>query len=469
MSTPINLNDATSIVEGISYKEGAFVNANNEHIIAPEVLTGLNLAFDDNGNVIDATTKQIVTPKNDFLFKQFDYEIIEDEDPAKKKDPPPPTVVITYDPSKGYINDKGEPIFTPEELKGQIFNADGDLLDTTGKVVKTSAQIISELNVTVEDQDDTTLPEFDAIVAKTGIVVVGEDQQPKVYEPTVDGFAARELDVLNIGIQQGFDKALENLYKQYPVLPDVMKYLSIKGNLEGFANFVDYSKMTPADDDKEGWKAIIVEANMRKDPNPDRLAAKATAERLAGYVVTDGKWLEDGKTSLTYLTQLQAQEVAAKETIEAEKQAAKDAVIEANVEAAKKLVLVDKAIKIGEETITIPDNITRRINGVVTLATKDQFLAYLALPKYEDEYGRVLSQFEAEDVAATKDPNLKAYRALLRFVGGDESLIVRRKVEQEKVNGIKKINAINKKNIFTVVPEDVKTIIAKGNKVNTNA
>ena len=171
------------------------------------------------------------------------------------------------------LNDKGEVVYTAEQLKD--FEEDGD----------------TDTGATIAD-----------IAALSGIKVVDETGAEKVYTNTVEGFAQREADIKQLGIREGSERALENFFSRDPELRAIYEYKRTYGNLDNYGSYVDYSKVTLDKENESQLMNLIITAEVAKG------ASKERAERLANYSKAEQTLYIDAEESLKYLNTSQAKD-----------------------------------------------------------------------------------------------------------------------------------------------------------------
>ncbi len=177
------------------------------------------------------------------------------------------------------------------EKKDEIkLDTDGNQVDEEGKIVKTKLQLEEEKNI-----ENELPPLVDEIIQTSGITILGEDGKPKVYDDTTEGIIAYVNDLANYKLLQ----SQKELFKAYP---DVEKYLDakIKGipDNEFFGTKLTDWKSVLLDETNENQQLDLVIKDLEsKGIEKDRVIKMAQRIKDSGKDVL----LEESKLSLQSL------------------------------------------------------------------------------------------------------------------------------------------------------------------------
>lgn len=423
---------------------GSYVNQEGEVILSVDTLKEKGYAINDKGELIDPVTNTVLKSKNDFLTEYFNGT------PGKPA-PTPPAPAITFDSAKGYVKADGTPAFSTEELEGMKFNATGDLVDDKGTILKTAAEIVAWYSDSIEPEGNTTITEIEKI---TGLKVLDDSGKPVVFEDTLEGIAAYTSALVKQTETAIRANATAELFKSNPDIYEMLMYKQTYGSLQGFTDYVDYSKLTLDENNTEQLKDIVRQYQLSLDKSTDRTIAKANADRYVAYIEKEGLLKDTATANLKSLQDAQASDKANAAKLAKDRQDAQDKAV------ADYLASVDaKIIKNGKLSIssdfefTIPERITVRRDGKIELLSRADFYNYFVVPKYTMN-GEPWSQFDYDEAKLTNRLDLDLFRAYQLFTGVSEAELLQAKVKTEKVKDLKdfigKNNSTPKKGIRSI-------------------
>ena len=410
-------------------KGGAFVNQEDEVIIEAAALVEKGFTIDDQGNLIDPTSKVIVKAKDDFLREWYGAPAV------VKPEGTPAASVITFDPTKGYVKADGTSAF---DSTGMKFNETGDVVDEAGEILKTNADILEWYGDGDEEpiEGSMTIAEIQKL---TGLQVLDTKGQPMVFDDTLAGLAAYTSAVAKQAEVLTEKTVIERFFKANPDIHAVAKYKQTKGTTEGFGNYVDYSKVALDETNIEQLKDVIRQHQLSLDKNPDRAVARATAEKYVVYAEKEGILKDTATASLQSLTAAQVVEqtqasLAAKAREEAEEHG-----INEYIDTVKNKVVTTGKLTLGDnQEFDIPERILVRKDGKVEFLTRADFYDYFIVPKFTDRStGENLSQFDVDERSVTNRLDLDIFKAYGMFTGQPESAVIKAKVGNEKVKDLK--------------------------------
>ena len=240
------------------------------------------------------------------------------------------------------------------------------------------------------------------------------------------------------------EAAINRLYQDVPVLPDIINYyVANGGSLEGYNEIPDRTQIIVDENNVSQQKAIIKQAHKE-------FGRRGDVNKYIKYLEDSGQLLETAKDELAALQQ------ADKEEHERLRQQA-EARIKADEEASEKYwngvkKVIDSKKIAGYQ---IPDNIIISRDGKKISATPQDFFNYL----YQvDDNGksRYVYDLEAQTPEARRDDQI--LRAYLTFVGGNYASLVDMAIKEEKVRTLrmKSKQATTKGGIRVTPPSNTK-------------
>lgn len=373
---------------------------------------------------IDGGTTPAPEPNKDPKNKEPDGKGNE-PDKGKGQDGNEPTSTTS---STGGIDvstlEAGTKIDTPDGAL--IVDAQGNLIDKDGNVFKTKDEANDYLNQFDSDGDgDGQEEEFSikTIQEAIGVDVVDDKGKKVKFDNTPDGIKSYVNSVIEIRESEIAEAAINRLYQDVPVLPDIINYyVANGGSLEGYNEIPDRTQIVVDDNNVSQQKAIIKQAHKE-------FGRRGDVNKYIKYLEDSGQLLETAKDELAALQQ------ANKEEHERLRQQA-EARIKADEEASEKYwngvkKVIDSKKIAGYQ---IPDNIIISRDGKKISATPQDFFNYL----YQvDDNGksRYVYDLEAQTPEARRDDQI--LRAYLTFVGGNYASLVDMAIKEEKVRTLR--------------------------------
>ena len=341
----------------------------------------------------------------------------------------------------------GTKIDTPDGIL--IVDAQGNLIDKDGNVFKTKDEANDYLNQFDADGDGDGDGQEEELSIKTiqeaiGVDVVDDKGKKVKFDNTPEGIKSYVNSVIEIRESEIAEAAINRLYQDVPVLPDIINYyVANGGSLEGYNEIPDRTQIVIDDNNVSQQKAIIKQAHKEFNRRGD-------INKYIKYLEDSGQLLETAKDELAALQQ------ADKEEHERLRQQA-EARIKADEEASEKYwngvkKVIDSKKIAGYQ---IPDNIIISRDGKKISATPQDFFNYL----YQvDDNGksRYVYDLEAQTPEARRDDQI--LRAYLTFVGGNYASLVDMAIKEEKVRTLrmKSKQATAKGGIKVTPPNDSK-------------
>lgn len=339
----------------------------------------------------------------------------------------------------------GTKIDTPDGIL--IVDAQGNLIDKDGNVFKTKDEANDYLNQFDSDGDGEGQEEelnIKTIQEAIGVDVVDDKGKKIKFDNTPEGIKSYVNSVIEIRENEIAEAAINRLYQDVPILPDIINYyVANGGSLEGYNEIPDRTQIVIDDNNVSQQKAIIKQAHKEFNRRGD-------INKYIKYLEDSGQLLETAKDELAALQQ------ADKEEHERLRQQA-EARIKADEEASEKYwngvkKVIDSKKIAGYQ---IPDNIIISRDGKKISATPQDFFNYL----YQvDDNGksRYVYDLEAQTPEARRDDQI--LRAYLTFVGGNYASLVDMAIKEEKVRTLrmKSKQATAKGGIKVTPPNDSK-------------
>ena len=352
-------------------------------------------------------------------------------------------------PSTGSIDvstlEAGTTIDTPDGTL--IVDAQGNLIDKDGNIFKTKDEANDYLNQFESDEDDGSQEEelsIKTIQEAIGVDVVDDKGKKIKFDNTAEGIKSYVNSVMEIRENEIAEAAINRLYQDVPVLPDIINYyVANGGSLEGYNEIPDRTQIVVDENNVSQQKAIIKQAHKE-------FGRRGDVNKYIKYLEDSGQLLETAKDELAALQQ------ADKEEHERLRQQA-EARIKADEEASEKYwngvkKVIDSKKIAGYQ---IPDNIIISRDGKKISATPQDFFNYL----YQvDDNGksRYVYDLEAQTPEARRDDQI--LRAYLTFVGGNYASLVDMAIKEEKVRTLrmKSKQATTKGGIKVTPPSNTK-------------
>lgn len=339
----------------------------------------------------------------------------------------------------------GTTIDTPDGTL--IVDAQGNLIDKDGNVFKTKDEANDYLNQFDADEDGDSQEEelsIKTIQEAIGVDVVDDKGKKVKFDNTPEGIKSYVNSVMEIRENEIAEAAINRLYQDVPVLPDIINYyVANGGSLEGYNEIPDRTQIVVDENNVSQQKAIIKQAHKE-------FGRRGDVNKYIKYLEDSGQLLETAKDELAALQQ------ADKEEHEKLRQQA-EARIKADEEASEKYwngvkKVIDSKKIAGYQ---IPDNIIISRDGKKISATPQDFFNYL----YQvDDNGksRYVYDLEAQTPEARRDDQI--LRAYLTFVGGNYASLVDMAIKEEKVRTLrmKSKQATAKGGIKVTPPSDTK-------------
>lgn len=366
------------------------------------------------------------------------------------------TIVNPVDPDEGTppidpINkDDGDGVDDTDDSKVSVVEIDGvdytldDKGNATkdGQVFKTKEELEALKPVDGEnedgDDDDEDSVDLNNIAKDLNLEFTDEEGNPVTFESTKEGLVNFVEAVYNSGVSSNVKSAREQMIESYPVLEDVINYISVNGSLEGYeTSTVDYHSLTLDPKNQNQLISIIRKSREAKGDT------EAEINKFVNAIVADNSLPEIAESSLNHLRSIASNE---KESI-AEK--AKQ-VEEQRINAYREYIgsvsgsIKQGVIKLGDKEIRLPVQFKVPTDeGKVETRTREQFLDYMTTEReFKLKDGKTIraTQFEVDKWLEENrlGYNKDVYEAMRLFTKGDLSSVIDKSVESRRVEDVKK-------------------------------
>lgn len=320
------------------------------------------------------------------------------------------------------------------ELDGvkYVLNKDGNI-EKDGKVFKTKADLQTLLlaDTTPEDVDY-----IDEVQKATNLIIVGQNNEPIKYENTVPGFTNYVQDVHKNGQELGARQYEDALFGKFPILKNIIEHLTLKGSLEGFAESVDYSKITLGDDEAQQVD-IYTKAQLARG------VSMAEITDMLKYLKEDKKLKTHAEAALTYLKTSQT-EAAAERARQLQANKLREEQEETRYWNEVNTALTKKELVVGDKKFTLPEVIrVKEADGkIVTKSLKD-FQDYITKPRNFNIDGKIyeMTQHDYDELLedTKRTPHHDLFDAFRRFTKYDDSQIISTNVNSKIVKQVIKL------------------------------
>jgi len=327
-------------------------------------------------------------------------------------------------------------------------NESGDAVDKDGKVFKTK----SELEELEEDDDPSTKDgetpsgkkedvSISDIERLSGIEVF-KDGKKVEYDISLEGLAKREKDIKELGLKEGQDTAIKQLFNSNPDLYKAFLYKNKKGTLDGFTNEPFYQSVQLDKENEDQLFTFIVDAEVKKGSTPER------AKSIAKFFKAENKLEEEGEAAYNYLV---TQEKTETESYAKQEEQQKKNRIKKESEffgtyfdETGKEVVVNKEGSVYNKIVekgtfgnfVIPESglKVKTSEGSSKTLTRKEVYDYISRPVTKEGY----TQAQIDEMTRMGSMDAMLYQYMLNLTGNDINQLIQRKVLEEKGELIKK-------------------------------
>lgn len=300
---------------------------------------------------------------------------------------------------------------------------DGNVVDSNGNIFKEASQVSEWMKEFENVEENTSDISIDSIKAAIGIEITDDNDNPIVFDNTVEGIKSYVDSVIETSKQEHYDTAINTLYQKYPIIKDVINYYVANGNsLEGFGQVPDRSGIEIDENNEAQQEQIIRTAWSERKQRGD-------VNSYINYLKSSGTLLATAKEELDGLKEADAQY---KRDIEAKAAAEEKEKIETLERYWNGVHDIIKSRKIAG--YQIPESIVITRDGQKLSVTPEDFFNYIYRVDKEGKsaYERDL---EAETPDVRRDDEI--LRAYLKYVGGNYSNLVDMAINEKNVATLK--------------------------------
>ena len=303
------------------------------------------------------------------------------------------------------------------EDKEYKLDKEGNALNEDGSIFKTKEElaVISDNNNLIKN-----------IESKTNIKVYDENNNEVSFPDTPEGLIQRELAVSNQYFRIGQQESLNIFFRDNPEVLSAYLHLREFGNLNNFAQNIDYSKVTLDEKDIESHKQWIIKSQLNKGNSLE------IAQNFANYAV-------DNKLSFKFATEsineLKVADEARKQ--EAIKELNESRLANENAQKEYENKYSD-IIKNKKEVKGLPilDIITVKDGDKILNYTRQDLIDYKFKPAYKDSEGNVYTKAEVDRSLFLKNIENELFLDYLLFTKQDFTTIINNKVADNKVKSL---------------------------------
>lgn len=300
---------------------------------------------------------------------------------------------------------------------------DGNVVDSNGNIFKEASQVSEWMKEFENVEENTSDISIDSIKAAIGIEITDDNDNPIVFDNTVEGIKSYVDSVIETSKQEHYDTAINTLYQKYPIVKDVINYYVANGNsIEGFGQVPDRSGIEIDENNEAQQEQIIRTAWSERKQRGD-------VNSYINYLKSSGTLLATAKEELDGLKEADAQY---KRDIEAKAAAEEKEKIETLERYWNGVHDIIKSRKIAG--YQIPESIVITRDGQKLSVTPEDFFNYIYRVDKEGKsaYERDL---EAETPDVRRDDEI--LRAYLKYVGGNYSNLVDMAINEKNVATLK--------------------------------
>lgn len=363
------------------------------------------------------------------------------------------TIISKFDDYKSELEESGSDInlddieeITIGETSYSI-NENGEAVDANGNVFKTKEEVLDLLKEQA-DSSESDEPLIKTISKISGFVAVDKDGNELEFEESPEGLAKREAYIVKNYGSELAKQELNSFFQENPDIVEMYNYKRIHGSIEGFKDRVDYGKITLDESNDDQHKELIISAEMARGSSRDR------AEKIANYMVEDGKGKEEAESSLKYLKEVQVKK-------DRDAAAARQADIDREkAEIAKRHNNIATIVKSGKvNDIQIPEYIKyKNSDGSFINVSRDYLYQYMAKPVKDGK-----SQYEIDK--ESDDVSSEILDAYMRLTGFNYSGLIEDKTRQQRVDKLKAIKNNSKLTNKIVIKKKSAGGIASNNDI----
>lgn len=334
-----------------------------------------------------------------------------------------------------------------------VVNDNGDIVNDKGEVFKAKAEVDAWLKeVEVDDSDNTSEFTIENLQKEIGETIVDANGTPVEFTNDIQGVKAYVNAVLEAKSAALQEAAINTLYINNPILKEVQDYITVHGDLKGFGEVPDRSKISLNKDDEASLVAVILTA-------AKEFGNKSINANYIQYLKDTGALYDEANNQLKALVE---KDKETKENIARQAKERKEAEAKANEEYWNTVCNTVANRAIGG--YKIPESFTKEVNGQKIVLTPNDFLRYIQTP-VKDAQGISRTGYQADLAKLTPQQNLdrELLDAWLMFTGGTYKDLVNMAINEEKV---KQLKILSQKRNTSKTVKIVKPTAGKGSVEN---
>lgn len=325
------------------------------------------------------------------------------------------------------------------EIDGEDYtlDADGNAVKD-GQVFKTKAELEALSVATDSEEEDDDGVDLNSIAKELNLEFTDDEGNPLVFDSTKEGLVNFVEAVYNSGISSNSKSAREQMIETYPVLEDVINYITINGTLDGYeTSTVDYNSLTLNPKDQNQLVSIIRKSREAKGDT------EAEINKFVNAIIADNSLAEMAESSLSHLKTIMSSENATRA------QRAQE-IEEQRVNQYREYIgavsgsIKQGVIKLGDKEVRLPVQFkVTNDEGKVETKSREQFQDYMTTEReYKLKDGKTVraTQFEVDKWLEQHrlGYNKDVYDAMRLFTRGDLSSIIDKSVESKRVEDVKR-------------------------------
>lgn len=320
------------------------------------------------------------------------------------------------------------------EFDGKTFTVTKDgTIEQDGKVFKTKEEL-KNLLIAAEDTPEENY--ISAVQKATNLVITDDTGKPLEYDNTIEGFTKYAQDLHTNAKTLGAAEYEQTLLSQFPILKDVIEYLTLKGSLNGFNEQIDYSSISINDDEQEQID-IYTRAKSAQGLSQTEIS------EMVNYLKADKKLKDAAVTSLNYLKDVQERDKLSR-TAAIEQKKKEEELEAANYWKEVHSIINSKQLVLGEKKFALPEIIkVKDSNGKVVTKTLKDFQDYIERPINFNIDGRIYTMTQHDYDTYLEDtkhtPHNDLFDAYRRFTGYDDTQLIAANVSSNIVKQVIKL------------------------------
>jgi len=403
--TAITGNEPNNVISVADYNESP-ISVDNKSVLTDAGIIG----FDKLGNAIDKDNKVILASdkydkadfnslsKTDFISKYFNN--VSETDTFKESD-----IVAGLE-------------LTIDNIDYKI-DANGNAIGVNGTTI-TKADLLKLMEVGTAPNTPkdliTQVSEFD------GYDLQDESGNILTFDSTPEGIAKRTKFIVDSEVTKHSAIAVNSFLNSMPELNTAYNYLKVNGSLNGFGNYIDYSKVTIDKDDKAQQRELVISDIMGLGKS------RQEAEDYTRFVESTGKLYDNSDLVLknkqaAQIKEIETANIKQKEYEEDQKRDWD------NIQSTVKSVITDGKLL----NYKLPEVFkVKDVNGAIKQVPRSEFEKYLFAPVSKEGF----TQVQLDRQARAKSLDNLIFDDLLLFLNMDNNQLILNNKEDSRIKTI---------------------------------